>query len=222
MLRVVGAVAGAGAALSRLRLGWAAKTHIPNNPQNRHRHLLHHRRPRAALGAGAGVGVATPRRGASAAAATMVRAKSKALVIAQSGGGSGGGGGSSSGGVSNSLGGIMGVCNGGDWLSLGTCALELRLDNTLPTGQSFRWRRTDGGDYVGVIGRRVVSMRQEEDDVLYRVHCRPSGDDGPHAAARDAAALTDYFNLAVSLTALSQEWAAADDRFRRLAPHLPG
>ena len=63
-------------------------------------------------------------------------------------------GGAASGGVT--------VGGGGEWRSLGTNARELRLDNTLPTGQSFRWRKTVGGVYVGVIGARVVSMRQEE------------------------------------------------------------
>ena len=71
---------------------------------------------------------------------------------------------------------------------------ELRLDNTLPTGQSFRQRKTTAGEYVGVIGQRVVSMRQEEHDVLYRVHCRPSGGGGGgggvmESATRDAAAV---------------------------------
>ena len=108
---------------------------------------------------------------------------------------------------------------GGGWISLGTSAKELRLDNTLPTGQSFRWRKTTEGDYVGVIGQRVVSMRQAPDDVLYRVHCRPSGET---AGADDAAAIADYFNLGVSLETLSAQWAAADERFRRLEPHLPG
>jgi N-glycosylase/DNA lyase len=109
------------------------------------------------------------------------------------------------------------------------------------------------GDYVGVIGERVVSMRQVEGDVLYRVHCRPSprgrprggqgfgfageggqgergeveggeGEGGQSAASgtRDAAAVADYFNLNVSLEALSENWAAADDRFKKLEPFLPG
>ena len=104
------------------------------------------------------------------------------------------------------------------WISLGVGAKELRLENTLPTGQSFRWRETTEGDYVGVIGERVVSMRQAPDDVLYRVHCRPSSS----SASADAAAIADYFNLEVNLTALSAQWAEADERFRRLEPFLPG
>ena len=104
------------------------------------------------------------------------------------------------------------------WVSLGVGAKELRLENTLPTGQSFRWRETTEGDYVGVIGEWVVSMRQAPHDVLYRVHCRPS----TSSASADAAAIADYFNLEVSLTALSAQWAEADERFRRLEPFLPG
>lgn len=43
------------------------------------------------------------------------------------------------------------------WSSLGTPAAELRLEFTLPTGQSFRWRKTGEAEYTGVIGTRVVS-----------------------------------------------------------------
>lgn len=42
------------------------------------------------------------------------------------------------------------------WRSLGTPAAELTLNCTLPTGQSFRWRRTGKDEYTGVIGQRVV------------------------------------------------------------------
>ena len=104
------------------------------------------------------------------------------------------------------------------WVSLRTPRTELVLNHTLPTGQSFRWRLNTDGDYVGVIGKRVVSMRQATDDVLYRVHCRPNGEDATH----DAAALADYFNLSVSLASLSVGWAKADARFAKLEPHLPG
>ena len=112
----------------------------------------------------------------------------------------------------------------GEWISLGTSAKELRLDNTLPTGQSFRWRRTAEGWYVGVIGQRVVSIRQDDDDVSYRVHCGPGGDadDAAESAKADAEAVADYFNLEVSLEALSKGWAAADSRFAKLEPYLPG
>jgi len=44
------------------------------------------------------------------------------------------------------------------WLKLGTPARELRLEVTLPTGQSFRWREISPGKFLGVIGQRAVSL----------------------------------------------------------------
>ncbi len=46
-----------------------------------------------------------------------------------------------------------------EWHPLGTSAVELRLEHTLPTGQSFRWRQTGDAplEYTGVIGQRAVS-----------------------------------------------------------------
>lgn len=103
------------------------------------------------------------------------------------------------------------------WCSLGTPAAELRLEWTLPTGQSFRWRRA-GDEWVGVIGQRAVRLRQLPDDVQYRVIARGEG----ASPAEDAAVLSDYFNLQHSLAALAPGWAAACPRFAAVAPHLPG
>jgi 3-methyladenine DNA glycosylase/8-oxoguanine DNA glycosylase len=109
---------------------------------------------------------------------------------------------------------------GGGWARLGTPSEELRLEFTLPTGQTFRWRRTGDAplEYTGVIGQRLVVMRQLAGDVAYRVAAR-----GPGApAAGDDAAVRDYFNLATPLAPLRARWAAADARFAALTPHLPG
>ncbi|GAB4821909.1 hypothetical protein N2152v2_008955 [Parachlorella kessleri] len=104
------------------------------------------------------------------------------------------------------------------WVSLCTPAAELQLDFTLPTGQSFRWRRTGSDQFTGVIGQRVVRLRQLDGDVEYQVVAR-----GPQAlAAEDAAVLHDYFNLGTSLAELAQQWCAADARFCTVHPHLPG
>jgi hypothetical protein len=69
-----------------------------------------------------------------------------------------------------------------DWLSLHTPPEELLLANTLVTGQSFRWRRTDDSSscyemYTGVIGQRLVQMRQLPNDVQYRVLARRCAQD---------------------------------------------
>lgn len=45
------------------------------------------------------------------------------------------------------------------WQSLGAPSAELTLDFTLPTGQSFRWRRTGKAEFTGVVDNRVVSCR---------------------------------------------------------------
>eukprot|EP00879_Flechtneria_rotunda_P007898 GHRR01008275.1.p1 GENE.GHRR01008275.1~~GHRR01008275.1.p1 ORF type:complete len:589 (+),score=236.26 GHRR01008275.1:58-1824(+) len=104
------------------------------------------------------------------------------------------------------------------WQSLGTPKQELLLSNTLPTGQSFRWRKTAEDTFTGVLGQRVVEIRQLNDDVEYRVLAR-----GPSAPrSGDPAAMRDYFNLDTSLSTLSLEWAQRDERFRCIAPHLPG
>eukprot|EP00891_Asterochloris_glomerata_P001075 jgi/Astpho2/1075/e_gw1.00017.36.1_t len=104
------------------------------------------------------------------------------------------------------------------WRFLGTPSEELRLEYTLPTGQSFRWRDMGEGLFTGVIGKRVVEMQQTEQDVLWRVVAR-----GQEAAAMgDAAALADYFNLGVCLAERAAEWARRDERFSRLRPFFPG
>lgn len=68
---------------------------------------------------------------------------------------------------------------------------ELNLDITLPTGQSFRWRQTGPSQYTGVLGQRLVQLKQDEQDVWYRVLARAAGTD----PAQDAEAIRDYFNL---------------------------
>ncbi|KAK9811557.1 hypothetical protein WJX72_005824 [[Myrmecia] bisecta] len=104
------------------------------------------------------------------------------------------------------------------WRSLGAPSAELRLEFTLPTGQSFRWRQTGEGEYTGVVDRRVVRVQQLEDDVVYQVIARG---EGAHPAD-DEAVLRDYFSLDASLAALSEEWAQQDARFRNIRAYFPG
>ncbi|WIA29588.1 hypothetical protein OEZ86_012079 [Tetradesmus obliquus] len=115
---------------------------------------------------------------------------------------------------------VAGIADQAAWRSLGTPQSQLLLHNTLPTGQSFRWRLTAAPDtYTGVIGQRVVQLRQLLDDVQWRVLAR-----GPGASPEaDAAALREYFNLdAADLAVLYSEWCSRDARFAAVSPHLPG
>lgn len=104
------------------------------------------------------------------------------------------------------------------WRSLNTPLQELCLHNTLPTGQSFRWRKTSSDTYTGVIGQRVVQLRQLQEDVHWRVVAR-----GPAAPDhKDAEVMREYLNLDTSLAALSAEWCSRDGRFTRISPCIPG
>ncbi|KAK9863991.1 hypothetical protein WJX84_001937 [Apatococcus fuscideae] len=101
---------------------------------------------------------------------------------------------------------------------LGTSREELSLDFTLPTGQSFRWRQTGQSEYTGVVANRLVRLKQDDDDVEYRVLARGLDTD----PLQDAAVLQDYFNLHAGLAQLSAGWAERDPRFRAVAPFFPG
>eukprot|EP00850_Spirogloea_muscicola_P019520 SM000192S04915 [mRNA] locus=s192:254832:258670:+ [translate_table: standard] len=100
-----------------------------------------------------------------------------------------------------------------------------------------RWRQTGDVQFTGVIGSRLVSLRQLPDDVLYKLHSTAQvpaavSKKSRHAAdveelkdgddSGGTAALRDYFNMGVSLSTLWKGFAAADARFAELAPHLVG
>mmetsp|Transcript_6570 Transcript_6570/g.21916 ORF Transcript_6570/g.21916 Transcript_6570/m.21916 type:complete len:374 (+) Transcript_6570:95-1216(+) len=106
-----------------------------------------------------------------------------------------------------------------EWTPLGCGLAELTLSNTLVTGQSFRWAETSPGEFVGVLGRRVVALRQQPSgQVEYQVLLAAAGEQ----LAPAADSLREYFNLSVSLERLFQEFGAADERFKAVAPYLPG
>ena len=47
-----------------------------------------------------------------------------------------------------------------EWRSLAMPKKELCLAFTLPTGQSFRWRKTGNDVYTGVVHKRVVGCQR--------------------------------------------------------------
>ena len=52
---------------------------------------------------------------------------------------------------------MMSASEATEWRSLAMPKKELCLAFTLPTGQSFRWRKTGDDVYTGVVHKRVVS-----------------------------------------------------------------
>lgn len=138
-----------------------------------------------------------------------------------------------------------------EWQSLGAPSAELTLDFTLPTGQSFRWRRTGTAEFTGVVDNRVVScavwcrcaqpmlaVSAALPLLLSMVPClilqvkvqQLSGDVQYQVIARgkaadsseDAAVLRDYFNLQTCLKDLCQEWCRRDERYRMIHAYFPG
>lgn len=110
------------------------------------------------------------------------------------------------------------------WQSLGLDGEELRLEFTLKTGQSFRWRKMGEGkgSYVGVIRDLVVECVQDESDVKWRVVGRRQGERGGDGE-QERLLVEDYFNLqAPSLRKLRSEWSQRDKEFAAVAPFLPG
>ena len=106
------------------------------------------------------------------------------------------------------------------WVPLRLTRDELALKHTLVTGQTFRWRAigTSDVDYVGVIGARVVRVRERVGEAEYKVYCRPEGED----ASDDARVVGDYFNANARLSAMHDDFARRDARFRGIQSHVRG
>jgi N-glycosylase/DNA lyase len=143
-----------------------------------------------------------------------------------------------------------------NWKSLRTTRDDLSLDRTLPTGQSFRWQKVeeeydDENDenqkystYVGVIGRRVVQIRErmefeEEEEKSYETTIefrvlntnesnickdedKENGEEEEEQVTKDVRA---YFNLddPIPLKDLFEQFSKADPyRFGRLSAYVRG
>ena len=107
------------------------------------------------------------------------------------------------------------------WKSLGVTSDELRLEYTLPTGQTFRWRQTSTtpDSFIGVLGQRIVHLKQLDDDVHYRILGRSS----TASPDEDQAALSDYFNLGhIHLSTLTPTWCQKDPHFAKVNTYIRG
>ena len=78
---------------------------------------------------------------------------------------------------------------------------EFSLDDTLASGQCFRWKRGVDGWWRGVIGRSVVGVRQEVEKFLWWTY--PDG--------ADESLLRDYFQLDVDLGEIVRRISEADE-----------
>lgn len=81
-----------------------------------------------------------------------------------------------------------------------TGAVPFNLQETFECGQCFRWLPGDDGSYTGVVGRNVITLRADGDDLLV------AGLDQAEAEQR----LIPYL-------ALDEDYAAIQEQFRRNA-----
>ena len=141
------------------------------------------------------------------------------------------------------------------WRSLEAGKDDLSLDRTLPTGQSFRWQKVRDDDdegtwekcryatYVGVIGRRVVKIRERVDeDAAVEEEEKNRGNIGPKKSTIEFRILNEeaddetsaenatkdmraYFNLddPIPLKDLFEQFSKADPRrFGALRKYVRG
>ena len=86
------------------------------------------------------------------------------------------------------------------------------LDDTLASGQAFRWERLPDGAWRGVVGTRVLTLRQDGARIWYEAA------DGADALPL----LRDLFLLDVDLGAIKATLAAADPGLAGPIGHAPG
>ena len=106
---------------------------------------------------------------------------------------------------------------GRTWHRLLSAPTELRLRVTFENGQCFGWTRQPGDDpvWIGVLGQRVLAVREIESDCLFRCLGELSETETDTATIRDE--LHDYFQLGTPLAPLVDAWGAAD----REVPEAP-
>jgi len=90
--------------------------------------------------------------------------------------------------------------------------IELNLDYTLGCGQAFRWRKQEGGSWIGVVQQRYVKLRQHPD----RIECLVI----PEKDQREL--LESYFRLDIDLSAIGQELAERDEHIGELFKRYAG
>ncbi|XP_020191667.2 N-glycosylase/DNA lyase OGG1 isoform X2 [Aegilops tauschii subsp. strangulata] len=113
-----------------------------------------------------------------------------------------------------------------EWHPLPLSLAELSLPLTLPTGQTFLWRRTSLSPlrFTAAVGPHLVSLSHLPDDdrLAFLLHNDDPASSPSSSVAAARAALCDYLNAAVPLADLWVQFTAADARFAEVAARLGG
>ncbi|KAF8763438.1 N-glycosylase/DNA lyase like protein [Argiope bruennichi] len=127
------------------------------------------------------------------------------------------------------------------WKMLSCSFSELNLDVTLAAGQSFRWSKSNNGEWFGVISDFVCALKQDtKGNLLYKIHNSAKSDDSYEQSKPDQKRpskrpktiknistqnnnlsyinhediLNDYFNLNFNLEDHYNLWSKADENFK--------
>ncbi|KXL46501.1 MAG: hypothetical protein FE78DRAFT_146035 [Acidomyces sp. 'richmondensis'] len=128
----------------------------------------------------------------------------------------------------------MVALNLSEWQKLPISLSELCINTTLRCGQSFRWRRSDTGEWSIALHNRILSLQQDSQFLYFRAlppsttqtpltppSSHPSSESGT-AEDETLELITHYFNLKPNLTRLYEQWSASDPNFAQKAPRFAG
>src|SRR5579862_5296077 len=91
-------------------------------------------------------------------------------------------------------------------------ARTLNISATLDSGQTFRWRTLECGDWVGAIGDVAVRLRPEPSGFWWQTYPAPG----------QWAPIERYFALDVDLEQLFEQWLVAEPRIARSIERYAG
>ena len=125
------------------------------------------------------------------------------------------------------------------WRKLNIDKLGIRLDVTLQSGQSFRWRETAPGEWTNVLSGYVWTLKQDQHDLFYRVfksrslqHLQgerileeiqiPPNRKIDKVSKLYESILRDYFQLDVDVESLFEQWRENDPHFAEVSEKFRG
>ncbi|TAQ90176.1 hypothetical protein B7494_g1512 [Chlorociboria aeruginascens] len=114
------------------------------------------------------------------------------------------------------------------WRKLPINPLELSLDTTLRSGQSFRWKKVRGDEWSIALHGRLISLKQDPTHLHYRTATKSSSADSlltVESLSDDTETellLRRYLNLTSDLAALYEKWSSVDPNFKKRAPKFTG
>ncbi|CZT48024.1 probable N-glycosylase/DNA lyase [Rhynchosporium secalis] len=123
-----------------------------------------------------------------------------------------------------------------EWRKLPVSLAELCIETTLRCGQSFRWKKLRGDEWICALSGRILSLKQDSTHLHYRTTWPSlSHNLTPALSAKASPGLSlpvedeqtenllkHYLNLSPDLTALYEQWSSVDSNFKKRAPKFTG